>query len=103
MGNGTGCVTLLQSTLPNLTYGSFNYVTKYSGFEYAKIFDNAIISASQIYDYDPTDLIIDLDSEKRLQYDAHNVYEHPKSQSGVEWHWDRKNSISSTVSNKVLP
>ena len=101
--NGTGRVTLLQSTLANMTYGNFDYVTEYTNFDYAKKFEEAATSGYKKADYDPVDLLSDEDAEKRVEYDRQNVYEHTKRQSGIEWLTARKNTLTSTVSHEVLP
>ena len=101
--NGTNRVTLLQTTMPTMTYGNFDYVTEYQDFDYAKKFEEAATSGYKKDDYDPVELLNDEEAAKRLQYDRQNVYEHTKRGSGIEWLNGRGWTLTSTVSHEVLP
>ena len=101
--NGTSRVTLLQTTLPTMSYGKFDYVTEYEEFDYAKSFEKAASSDCLKDGYDPVERLSERDAERRFQHDAHNVYEQTKRTNGIEWQWGRKLTISSTVGNEVLP
>ena len=40
--NGTGRVTFLQSTIPSLSYGNFDYITDRKEHDYARRFSDII-------------------------------------------------------------
>jgi len=81
--NGTGCVTFLQSTIPSLTYGCFDYATDQKDIEYARQFSNILWKDMHTEeDYNPEDYISERESAIREIYNKHCVYAACKGQGG---------------------
>jgi hypothetical protein len=102
--NGTGRVTFLQSTIPSLTYGCFDYVTETKEFDYARRFSEILRKEKfQEEDYDPEDYITVRESAIREIYDKHCVYAACKGQGGDEWRVMRAFTFTSTSCHAILP
>ena len=101
--NGTGRVTFSQSTQPLMSYGNFDYCTKSTDYSYVRMFENAANNTSTTNDFNLDQSLSELALKKRYHFDLHNVLEHTQGQTGVEWHFARANTISSTVSYAVIP
>ena len=101
--NGTGRVTLLQSSDSALSYGNFDYVTAYKDIEYGAKYSHAVRVLSARQDYDPTSLLSPEEIRWRERYNAHSVYEATKGQGGDEWRFFRPFHITSTLAYHALP
>ena len=80
-----------------------NPLSEYRGFDYAAMFDRASTYLSSGEEYGPNELLSDRQSEIRVQYDAHCVFEYMQRQSGLEWLMARSWTMSSTVGHEVVP
>ena len=101
--NGTGRVTFLQSSDPDLSYGNIEYVLQYKEIEYAKTFEKALNELSDAGGYDPTSLLSGKDFDMRYYYDSRNVYQATKGQGGREWLFMRPFHMVSTLSHAAIP
>ena len=82
--NGTGRVTLLQSSLPSLAHGSLDYITTYNDIDYANVF-KAALKCKDGETNPLTHYLTQLEPTKLLVFEHHRVIEITSSVSGVEW------------------
>ena len=74
----------MQSTMPSLTYGCFDYVTTQNDIEYARQFSDILrkdIHSAE--DYDPEDYLTEREKFMREIYDKHCLYAACKGQGFV--------------------
>jgi hypothetical protein len=102
--NGTGPVIFLQSALPSLTYGCFDYITAHKEMGYAKQFSEILQKETHTDDdYNPEDYLSIRDAALRDIFDRHNVYAACKGQDGDEWRSMRTFTITLTLCHAILP
>ena len=102
--NGTGRVTFLQSTNPNLSYSHFDYVTAVKDFDYARKFSD--ILKKELHNdvnYEVEDYLTLREASIREIYDKHCVYLATKGQGGDEWRYMCAFTITSTLCHAILP
>lgn len=102
--NGRGPVTFLQSTIPSLTYGSFDYVSVHSDKIYSMKFSD--ILRKKLYyddDYDPATFLSERDSCLRDIFDHHCIYLACNGQGGNDWRFMRTFTITPTLCHAILP
>ena len=105
--NGTGRVTFLQSSDPNLSYGKFDYITPPTEVEYADKFKTAFEKAKDAEvsgeDYDPTEYLSEKEKKTRHVHDACGVHESTKGQGDGSWFGVKPFTLSGTVGHTMLP
>ena len=102
--NGTGRVTFLQTTMPSLTYGCFDYITAHKELHYARQFKEILVKEKHNDDDDkPEDYLSIRESAIQEIYDRHCVYAACKGQGGDEWRYMRAFTITSTLCHAILP
>ena len=102
--NGMGRVTFLQSTMPSLSYGSFDYITAHIEMRYPTQFKDILQKEKHNDDnYEPEEYLTIREITMREIFDQHGVYVACNGQGGDEWRYMRSFTISSTLCYAILP
>ena len=100
--NGTGQVTFLQSTIPSLTYGSFDYITPYNEINFAHKFLEILQKEMHADDdCEPEDYLSIQEAALHELFYRHCVYAACKGEGGDEWRYTRAFTITLTLHHAI--